>query len=152
MTKATTKKMTSGMGTIETYHITSEGSNPFLVRDSWQMVKLNYSKEHSILAIEKLYKHEMTDKGIALMSGKVCLVVMEVIKDRRQFQMELLKKGVCYNVPKNSAYFLIMDEDAELIFVEQNNTHLNDTHFVELSRSDIFKINEMFNSLKTKHQ
>lgn len=132
---------------IEAYEIKEEGSHPFLVQDSWQMVKLNYSKENSVLKIGTFTRHKNTDKGVALLQGTAILLIMDKVGN---LQMETLKKGVTYNIPKRTWFSFILEKESELILVEHSNAHLNDTEVHQLDKKQLSQARELFNSTKIK--
>ncbi|WP_228237848.1 hypothetical protein [Allomuricauda sp. M10] len=138
------------LGTIDTYCIQDKGIHPFLVRDSWQMVKLNYFEKYGFLNMGTLYRHDGTDKGLALMSGTVYVIAMEIVDDLPHFEMEVLKKGVSYNIPKKTWYTFIMEEGSELILLEKPDTQMNDTVTVQLNEAQLNLLRELFNSKKVK--
>ena len=51
------------------------------------------------------------------------------------FEMELMKRNITYNIPKNRWHNIAMEEGCKVLIVEKSNTHLGDYEFKYLSES-----------------
>ncbi|RDY61129.1 hypothetical protein [Flagellimonas nanhaiensis] len=128
------------MGLIEKYQIPETGAHPFLIKDSWQVSKLNYqAKEYQVGKLEYFNKHEHTNRALALLKGKTVLVFT---RDFGQYNVVAMKRGLAYNIPKKTHYALVLEEDSELFSVEPPNTDQIDTERNHLTEEHLQTIRE----------
>ena len=128
------------MKLIETYKIEEEGYHPFLISDGWQVAKLNYMKEQHINNIDKIEVHFQTDEVFLLIKGKAVLILAEIVEDKPIFELELMKRNVIYNVPKNTWHTIAMEKGSEVLIVEKSNTHLGDFEYKDLSKDKMAEL------------
>ena len=76
--------------------------------------------------INRVEVHSQTDEIFVLITGTAVLIAAEVRTDEVSFQTVRMKPGVVYNLPKGVWHNIAMADDAELIIVEKDHTHLND--------------------------
>jgi len=135
------------MSLIETYSINEEGYHPFLIREGWQVAKLNYLEELHINNIIKIEAHRETDEVFVLLKGKALLILAELQENNPIFEITLMKPAVTYNVPKNRWHNIAMEKGSEVLIIEKSNTHLNDVEYIFLNNSQItnlrLKVNDM---------
>ena len=128
------------MGLIEKYQIPETGTHPFLIKDSWQVSKLNYqAKEYQVGKLEYFNKHEHTNRALALLKGKTVLVFT---RDFDQYNVVAMKRGLAYNIPKKTHYAFVLEEDSELFSVEPPNTDQIDTERNHLIKEHLQAIQE----------
>ncbi len=118
--------MTNMQTLIETYYTNEQGYHPFFIKDHWQVAQLNYLPEHSYDNISRLDLHEQTDEIFVLTKGQAILIAASIETDRITYECVHMKIGVTYNIPPMVWHNIAMQEDAEMIIVEKNNTHLGD--------------------------
>ncbi|EAR02395.1 hypothetical protein [Maribacter sp. HTCC2170] len=121
------------MKLIEQYQITDNGYHPFLIRDGWQVAQLNYMPEQEIGNIDKLDIHHLTDEVFILLKGKAVLISAEINRIDVQFEVEVMRPNIIYNIPVNTWHNIAMSTDCEIIIVEKSNTHEGDFEFFPLS-------------------
>ena len=115
---------------IETYEVIEKGFHPLLIRDNWQVAKLNYLEDQNIRNIKKLDIHFNTDEVFVLLKGKAVIIGAVFENEIPVFEMELMEQNMIYNIPKNSWHNIAMEEGSEVLLVEKSNTHLSDfDHF-----------------------
>ena len=115
---------------IETYEVGEKGFHPLLIRDNWQVAKLNYLEDQNIRNIKKLDIHFNTDEVFVLLKGKAVIIAAVFENEIPVFEMELMEQNMIYNIPKNSWHNIAMEEGSEVLLVEKSNTHLSDfDHF-----------------------
>jgi len=129
----TNEKIEAKMKLIEQYQISDNGYHPFLIRDGWQVAQLNYMPEQEIGNIEKLDIHHLTDEVFILLKGKAVLIGAEIKGNEVNFEVELLKPNITYNIPVGTWHNIAMSKDCEIIIVEKANTHEGDFEFFPLS-------------------
>lgn len=127
---------------IEKYHFEGEGYDPFLIRDNWQVAQLNYSPGQGLDDIEKIDIHFQTDEAFILTAGEAWLIAAEKNEDNLSFEIIEMKKGIVYNIPECVWHNIALSEKAQVIIVENKNTHLGDYEFYHLSdsqRKDLYR-------------
>ena len=130
----TNEKIEAKMKLIEQYQISDNGYHPFLIRDGWQVAQLNYMPEQEIGNIKKLDIHHLTDEVFILLKGEAVLIGAKIKENNVDFEVELLKPNITYNIPVNTWHNIAMSKDCEIIIVEKANTHEGDFEFFQLSQ------------------
>lgn len=125
---------------IEKYTTKEEGYHPFFISNGWQVAQLNYLKDQNIDNIKKMDVHFMTDEIFVLMYGEAVLISSTIINDTPNFEVELMRKGIIYNIPKNVWHNIAMKEGSEVLIVEKSDTHLGDFEFYELKDEQIAEL------------
>ena len=118
---------------IEEYTHTGIGYNPFLIRNNWQVAKLNFVAGQGFEDIEKIDVHLNTDEVFILLKGQAVLIAAEKNEDQVSFQMVNMQEGVTYNIPKMVWHNIAMSEDAQIVIIEDANTHLGDFEYYYLN-------------------
>ncbi len=130
------------MNQIESYKHTGEGFNPFLIRDGWQVAQLNYVSGQGLDDIRKIDVHPGTDEVFILMAGKAVLITADRQEHTVRYEMVVMKPGVIYNIPKGVWHNIAMYEDAQVILVENANTHQADCVYYyldEMQQKDLYR-------------
>ena len=137
------------MDLLEQYHIEEAGFHPFLIKDSWQVGKLNYNVgEHHINNLNRLTIHHHTDRALSLLKGKGVLIT---VGDNDNHNIMVMERGTAYNIPKNHGYAIVMQKGGELFSVERPNTHTNDTTHQYLDKEQVKMIQEhIYQALKDR--
>ena len=117
---------------IESYEVLEDGFHPFLIRDDWQVAQLNYIEDQDIKNISKIDIHYQTDEVFVLLGGKAVLIAVVFDHDIPIFEVELMKKNITYNIPKNMWHNIAMQEGSQVLIVEKSNTHLSDFGYFNL--------------------
>ena len=123
------------MKLIEKYRHKDEGYNPFLITEKWQVAQLNYSSELGVNSINKIDKHFKTDEVFILLKGTAVLITAEIHDEIVTFETCLMQEGITYNIPKLMWHSIALGKDAEVIIVEDNNTHIDDFEFFYLNKN-----------------
>ena len=122
------------MKAIETYIHTGEGYNPYLITEHWQVAKLNHLDGHGLDQIEKMEVHRKTDEVFILLSGIAVLIASSQPDGKGSFEVVNMEPGVTYNIPMGVWHNIAMAPDAQIIIVENSNTHLGDVEYVALDQ------------------
>ncbi len=133
------------MKNIEQYTTKENGYHPFLIRDGWQVAQLNYIDTQKIENIDKLDIHNHTDEVFILLKGKAVLIVATLNQNTPEFEIELMKPNITYNIPQKTWHNIAMEEGSEVIIIEKSNTHLSDFEFYYLTED---KRNELIIKVK----
>lgn len=120
---------------IETYSDVSQGYHPFLIRENFQVAQLNYLPKHGLDDIDQIEVHKQTDEVFILFEGRAVLIAANIEGESFSYEMISMKKGVTYNIPAGIWHNIAMDKDAQMIIVENANTHLHDCTFIDLSKT-----------------
>ena len=131
---------------IEEYSHTETGYNPFLIRNNWQVAQLNHVSGQGFEDIEKIDVHLNTDEVFILLKGQAILIAAEKNEDRLSFQMVNMKEGITYNVPEMTWHNIAMSKDAQVIIIEDANTHLGDFEYYYLNAE---QKQELYHWIKT---
>lgn len=121
---------------IEKYYTEENGYHPFFIREQWQVAQLNYLPSLGFTSIEQVERHELTDEIFVLTKGQAVLIGATIEQEQVSFECVLMEQGVTYNIPVNCWHMIAMSEDAQVIIVEKNNTHLGDVFYYPLSNED----------------
>ena len=127
---------------IEEYAHIGAGYNPFLIRNNWQVAQLNHVAGQGYEDIEKIDVHLNTDEVFILQRGVAILIAVEKNDDHLLFRMVKMKAGVVYNIPKMTWHNIAMSEDAQVMIIENANTHLGDFEYFYLGASQKEKMYE----------
>ena len=125
------------MSLIESYDIEEDGFHPFLIRDSWQVAKLNYKDEYHINDLDCFRIHRKTDRAFALLSGSAVLIAIDNDDKKTSFKVVLMQRGTSYNIPKNVGYTVVLEEGSEVFVVEKSNTHIDDVEYYYLNEDQL---------------
>jgi len=123
--------MTSAI--IETYVHTGEGFHPFFIRKGWQVAQLNYIAPQGFRAITKMEVHRRTDEVFILLKGTAILISGEAGEEGFIFHCLRMEPGLTYNIPMDTWHNIALDESAQVMIVEVNDTHLTDVVYRELN-------------------
>lgn len=132
---------------IEIYPLNAPGYDPFLIREGWQVARLTHIPEQDLFGIKKIDKHLLTDELFILLKGMAVLIA--AVEEHADFQFEFveMQRGIPYNIPVGQWHNIAMDQEAEVIIVEKDNTHLGDYEYRPLEADQINRINQYMRAL-----
>lgn len=120
---------------MKIYNVTKDGYHPFIIKEEWQIAKLNYSIEQSLNKIEKMEKHINTDEVFVLLEGKAILIE-GTFTNNWEFKFHRMEKKKIYNVEAGTWHNIILFEDTETLIIEKNATHINDCTYKDFIEDD----------------
>jgi len=120
------------MKVIDKYLHSDNGYNPYLITDRWQVAKLNYQDGLGLDQIDKMEVHRNTDEVFILLVGTAVLIASGQADGQGSFEAIMMLPGVTYNIPTGVWHNIAMAPDAQMIIVENNNTHLSDVEYTPL--------------------
>lgn len=138
------------MALLEKYEIKKEGYDPFLIRDGWQIAKLNADENQQLENISRMDIHNLTDEVFILTKGRAVLITAVIRNEEPEFELELMEPGITYNVPVKTWHNIAMQKGCEVIIIEKNNTHLGDFEFFDLDKKSRKELSEKVNKLYNK--
>ena len=106
------------MGLIEKISNDKLGCQTILLKDEWQVVKINYSEEYGIDNCTNLYMNKECGLAITLLKGEAILVTENSDKTPYTLNVEMMKSGSSYYIHENLGYTIIMNKNCELFSVE----------------------------------
>jgi len=133
------------MKAIEKYSHAGEGYNPYLITGQWQVAKLNYLEGYGLDQIDRLEVHRKTDEVFILLDGTAVLVASSQADGKGSFEAVKMQPGVTYNIPAGVWHNIPMAHDAQMIIVENNNTHLGDVEYTPLDEAGCALLKELIN-------
>ncbi|MBD0779864.1 hypothetical protein HPE56_18865 [Maribacter sp. ANRC-HE7] len=106
------------MGLIEKISNEEPGVHSVLVKDSWQVVKVNYSIDHEVDNLGSLYMNTNSGLAVALLKGRAILI-KESGDDHLPFIQTIpMVRGTSYFIPENLGFHIVMKKGSELFRVE----------------------------------
>jgi len=125
------------MKIIKEYKHTGTGYNPYLITGQWQVAKLNWLDGHSLDQMDNMEVHRKTDEVFILLCGTAVLIASSQSDGKGLFEVIKMELGIIYNIPEGVWHNIAMEPDAQIIIVENSNTHLNDVEYTSLD-NDIY--------------
>ncbi len=132
---------------IEKYEIKESGFHPFLISDGWQIAQLNYDRNQKVENINRLDIHNHTDEVFVLLKGRAIIITAQIDDNQPQFEFEVMKPGVIYNVPRKTWHNIVMEKKCKVIIVEKSNTHQNDFELFQLNEKKKLELRERVDEL-----
>ncbi|HJH70992.1 MAG TPA: hypothetical protein OIM39_07910 [Bacteroidaceae bacterium] len=129
------------MDLIKVYEHTGKGYNPYLIDNDWQVAQLNFEKGQGFYDLKKIDQHLKTDEAFILKQGVAVLIAADVQNNEVSFEVENMKPGILYNIPKGVWHNIGLSEDAEVFIIENSNTHLGDFVYHYLTEDQIKDLN-----------
>lgn len=121
---------------IETYETAGEGFHPFFIRKGWQVAQLNYIASQGLRAIDRMEVHRRTDEVFWLLKGTAILIAGELGEEGFVFHCLRMAPGLTYNIPVDTWHNIAMDESAQVMIVEVNDTHRTDVVYRDLDQEE----------------
>ena len=132
---------------IEIREHNEPGYMPLVDYQSWRVALLNYTADDLPEKINRMQKHNETDEVFVLLAGR-CILFLgegdESVTKVHAVDMELYK---LYNVKKGVWHSHTFSEDARVLIVENRNTALENSPFVDLSESQRREVVELTKEL-----
>jgi len=135
------------MKNIQNYKFDGEGYLPFLISDKWQIAYLNYAPTETLESITKLDIHHHTDETFTLLRGKATLIGANIENGKVEYELIDMKENVTYNIPQNMWHKIALWQNAQVLIVENANTHLGDFEFYDLNKDQINELRLRVNNL-----
>lgn len=111
------------MGLIEKITKEGAGAHPILVKDSWEVLKINYSEVLNAKHSATLYVNKGYGFAVSLLSGSAILVTENNGGLSPALKTRMMYRGTSYYIPEGTAYTILMDKDCELFAVGSPDEH-----------------------------
>ena len=130
------------MKIIDEHTFEGKGYHPFLITARWPVAYLNYAEAESLEQIEKLDIHHQTDEVFILLQGKAALIGASVTDQNINYDVVNMQPGIVYNIRREVWHKIAMQPGSQVLIIENNDTHLNDFEFFELTESQKSQLRE----------
>jgi hypothetical protein len=120
---------------IEIREHNGSGYVPLIDYQSWRVALLNYTADYLPEKINSMQKHTETDEVFVLLAGRCILFVGEGDESVTKVHAMDLELYKLYNVKKGVWHSHTLSKDARLLIVENRDTVLENSPFVDLSES-----------------
>jgi mannose-6-phosphate isomerase-like protein (cupin superfamily) len=111
------------MDGLEIFEYTGVGYNPTMNYESWRVAIANFGEHFDPDRYDYLEAHQLTDEVFVLLSGEAKLVI------GKDFSETPLEIGKIYNVKRGVFHALLMERDAKVLIVENQNTGRENTEY-----------------------
>ncbi|HNE03014.1 MAG TPA: hypothetical protein PLT08_00740 [Anaerolineales bacterium] len=132
---------------IEVYEHTEPDYKPLVDYQSWRVALMNYTDDLTPENINRMQKHTETDEVFVLMAGH-CILFLgegeETVTKVHAVDMELYK---LYNVKRGVWHSHTFSKDARILIVENRDTVVENSPFVDLSPSQCTEVLELTKQL-----
>ncbi len=132
---------------IEVREHTGADYMPLVDYQAWRVALMNYTPDLLPEKINRVQKHTETDEVFVLMKGRCILFIGEggeSVTKIHAVDMELYK---LYNVKGNAWHSHTFSEDARVLIVENRDTVVENSPFVDLSESQCKEVVELAKKL-----
>jgi hypothetical protein len=123
------------------------GYLPLIDYQSWRVALLNHTADYLPEKIDRMQRHNDTDEVFVLLAGRCILFLGEGIESVTKVHavdMELYK---LYNVKRGVWHSHTFSKDAKILIVENRDTTLENSPFVDLSESQRREVVELTRKL-----
>lgn len=110
-----------------------EGYQPLVDFGTWRVAFLRFIDELIPENIHRLERHVETDEVFVLLGGQAVLFLGEGEHEIETLHPYRMQPGKLYNVRKNAWHTCVLSRDATVLLVENNNTSIENTDYIELS-------------------
>lgn len=137
------------MKSIYEYKDREYGYVPLVIDKQWMVARLKFQQEQNLYNIKFLERHLVTDETFILLEGKAVLITSLDI-NKGVYNYTLMENGAVYNIPKKVWHNIVLSEDADVIIVENANTHIEKekSEYVDLNNEEleliVNKVEEIF--------
>lgn len=132
---------------IEVHEHTEPDYKPLVDYQSWRVALMNYTDDLTPEKINRMQKHTETDEVFVLMAGH-CILFLgegeETVTKVHAVDMELYK---LYNVKRGVWHSHTFSKDARILIVENRDTVVENSPFVDLSPSQCTEVLELTKQL-----
>lgn len=119
---------------VAEYEHVGGGYQPCFIGPKWQVAQLNYVPDLAPEVINKLIIHHNSDKSLFLLDGQAVLIAADIQHDSIYFEVNKLKSGVLYNVPRARWHNIALSKDAKVLITQDAYTHIGDENSFFLSQ------------------
>lgn len=121
--------------TLNIVEYTGEGYKPLIDFGAWRVAYLRFIDELIPKNIQKVERHNETDEVFVLLDGQAVLFMGEGEEEISKLQPVMMEPGKLYNVKQSAWHTCVVSRDATVLLVENQDTTVDNSNYVELSPS-----------------
>lgn len=118
---------------LEIKEYDGEGYQPLIDYDTWRVAYLRFIDELIPENIHRLERHLETDEVFVLLYGQAVLFLGEGDQEIEKLIPQVMRPGILYNVKQNAWHNCVLSRDATILLVENKDTGIENTEYIELS-------------------
>ena len=118
---------------LEIKEYDGEGYQPLVDYGTWRVAFLRFIDELIPENISRVERHVETDEVFVLLQGQAVLFLGEGDHAIEKLHHQVMQPGKLYNVRKNAWHTCVLSRDATILLIENRNTGIENTDYIELS-------------------
>ena len=118
---------------MEIIEYDGEGYRPLVDFGTWRVAFLRFLDELIPENIYRVERHVETDEVFVLLHGQAVLFLGEGENTIETLHHEVMQPGKLYNVRKYAWHTCVLSRDATILLVENKDTGMKNTDYIELS-------------------
>lgn len=130
------------MKIIDEHTFEGKGYHPFLITDRWQVAYLNYAEAESLSKLRNWTSTIRQMKYLYFCREKAALIGASVTDQNITYDVVNMQPGIVYNIRREVWHKIAMQPGSQVLIIENNDTHLNDFEFFELTESQKSQLRE----------
>lgn len=139
------------MARPDVYENNEEGIKCVYKNDKWLVSIKNWKPDNDISGISHLEIHRESDEQFVLSAGKAILITADSRNgDITDITLTGMEKDKVYNVPKEMWFYSITQKDTKMMYIQDSNTSLDNSDFVDLSEEQIAHIQQRAKEIFSK--
>lgn len=125
------------MGLIEKISNEKAGFHPVVVKDCWQVTKVNYSQQNELDKIDSLIRNENNALALSLLTGRAVLLIQNPDKNAVSLKAITMVRGTSYVIPENVGYNIVMEKGCQLFAVESPSNRTENVRKIPLTNVEL---------------
>ena len=134
------------MALIEKILNEKSGFHPVLVKDRWQVLKVNYSQDYEVDILDSFIVNDNQGLALSLLSGRAVLIMQKLDENEPTLEALTMVRGTSYFIPENVGYNLIMEKGCQLFGVERPNSRSEDDRKIPFTNNEIETLKKNVNN------
>ncbi|TQO38427.1 hypothetical protein GQ41_3074 [Arenibacter algicola] len=131
------------MGLIEKISNEKAGFHPVVVKDCWQVIKVNYSQQNELDKIDSLIRNGNNALALCLLTGRAVLLIQNSEKNAVSLKAITMVRGSSYVIPENVGYNIAMEKGCQLFAVESPYNRTENVRKIPLTNAELEVIKKM---------
>ncbi len=116
---------------IRNYH--GEGYKPLIDYGGWRVAILRYLDALQPDRIDSMERHTETDEVFVLLHGRGVLIIGGNSDQVDSVQPQTMELGELYNVKRNAWHTILLNHDASVLIVENQDTGKHNSEYADLT-------------------
>ena len=125
------------MGLIEKISNEKAGFHPVVVKDCWQVTKVNYSQQNELDKIDSLIRNGNNALALSLLTGRAVLLIRNPDKNAVSLKAITMVRGTSYVIPENVGYNIVMEKGCQLFAVESPSNPTENVRKIPLTNVEL---------------